>query len=77
MTGAGAVALAETAAIPGTVVHRVAPAGADGRMRFGILREAEGRRRGEEGREQWKATKVVMSRSARRLMEGWVRVPAD
>ncbi|MEA2852589.1 MAG: hypothetical protein QOE02_2608, partial [Rhodospirillaceae bacterium] len=24
----------------------------------------------------WKVRKVLMSRSARRLMEGWVRVPA-
>ena len=26
---------------------------------------------------QWKVTKALMSRSARILMEGWVRVPAD
>ena len=35
MTGTGAVAIAAAAAIPGTVVHRVAPVGADGRVRFG------------------------------------------
>ncbi len=26
---------------------------------------------------QWQVTKAVMSRSARILMEGWVRVPAE
>lgn len=76
MTGTGAVAIAAAAAIPGTVVHRLAPAGADGRVRFGhpsgTLRVgAEVTRDGN----RWKVAKVVMSRSARRLMEGWVRVP--
>jgi 2-methylaconitate cis-trans-isomerase PrpF len=26
---------------------------------------------------QWAVTKAIMSRSARALMEGWVRAPAD
>lgn len=78
MTGTGAVAIAAAAAIPGTVVHRVAPVGADGRVRFGhpsgTLRVgAEVRKDGNH----WKVKKVLMSRSARRLMEGWVRVPGD
>ena len=78
MTGTGAVAIAAAAAIPGTLVHRIAPLGPDGRVRFGHPSgllvvgaeavEAEGR---------WTVKKVVMSRSARRLMEGFVRVPAD
>ena len=76
MTGTGAVAIAAAAAIPGTVVSRVAPAGADGRVRFG---HPSGRLSvGAEAREQdgqWTVSKVMMSRSARRLMEGWVRVP--
>jgi probable AcnD-accessory protein PrpF len=77
MTGTGAVAIAAAAAIPGTVVHRVAPVGADGRVRFGhpsgtLKVGAEVRKEGNH----WKVTKVLMSRSARRLMEGWVRVPA-
>ena len=76
MTGTGAVAIAAAAAIPGTVVHRVAPVGADGRVRFGhpsgtLKVGAEAR---EEGN-HWKVSKVLMSRSARCLMEGWVRVP--
>jgi probable AcnD-accessory protein PrpF len=76
MTGTGAVAIAAAAAIPGTVVHRVAPVGADGRVRFGhpsgtLKVGAEVQREGNH----WKVRKVLMSRSARRLMEGWVRVP--
>jgi probable AcnD-accessory protein PrpF len=77
MTGTGAVAIAAAAAIPGTVVHRVAPAGKDGRIRFGHPSGALAV--GAEAREeagQWVIKKVMMSRSARRLMEGWVRVPA-
>jgi 2-methylaconitate isomerase len=77
MTGTGAVAIAAAAAIPGTVVSRLAPVGADGRVRFGhpsgVLSV------GAEAREeagQWSVKNVMMSRSARRLMEGWVRVPA-
>ena len=77
MTGTGAVAIAAAAAIPGTVVSRVALVGAGGRVKFGhpsgvlnIGAEASER----DG--QWTVTKVMMSRSARRLMEGWVRVPA-
>jgi len=76
MTGTGAVAIAAAAAIPGTVVHRVAPAAADGRVRFrhpsGCLNV--GAEACEQGG-QWIIKKVIMSRSARRLMEGWVRVP--
>jgi 2-methylaconitate isomerase len=77
MTGTGAVAIAAAAAIPGTVVHRIAPVGADGRVRFGhpsgtLKVGAEVQKEGN----RWKVRKVLMSRSARRLMEGWVRVPA-
>jgi len=77
MTGTGAVAIAAAAAIPGTVVHRVAPVGADGRVRFGhpsgtLKVGAEVQKDGNH----WKVRKVLKSRSARRLMEGWVRVPA-
>jgi 2-methylaconitate isomerase len=76
MTGTGAVAVAAAAAIPGTVVHRLAPVGPDGCVRFGhpsgTLRVgAEVAREGNH----WSVKKVMMSRSARRLMEGWVRVP--
>jgi probable AcnD-accessory protein PrpF len=77
MTGTGAVAIAAAAAVPGTLLHRIAPLGPDGCVRVGHpsgtlvvgaqAAEVDGR---------WVVHKVVMSRSARRLMEGWVRVPA-
>lgn len=76
MTGTGAVAIAAAAAIPGTLVHRTATPGADGRVRFGhpsgTLSVGAEAVRSDGG---WTVTKVLMSRSARRLMEGWVRVP--
>jgi 2-methylaconitate cis-trans-isomerase PrpF len=57
-------------------VHRVAPVGPDGRVRFGhpsgtLKVGAEVEKDGN----RWAVKKVMMSRSARRLMEGWVRVP--
>lgn len=77
MTGTGAVAIAVAAALPGTVVHRASTAASPARVRFGhpsgtLQVGAEVSQR--DGR--WVASKVVMSRSARRLMEGWVRVPS-
>jgi len=76
MTGTGGVAIAVAAAIPGTLVHRTARKGANGRIRFGhpsgtLSVGAEARAEGG----QWVVSKALMSRSARRLMEGWVRVP--
>jgi 2-methylaconitate isomerase len=76
MTGTGAVAIAAAAAIPGTIVHRIAPLSAEGSLRFGhpsgtLSVGAEAIH--QAGR--WVISKVVVSRSARRLMEGWVRVP--
>jgi probable AcnD-accessory protein PrpF len=77
MTGTGAVAIAAAAAIPGTLVHRVAPVDAEGRVRFG--HPSGSLSVGAEADERagvWSVKKVLMSRSARTLMEGWVRVPA-
>jgi len=77
MTGTGAVAIAAAAAIPGTLVYRVAPAGSDGSVRFG--HPSGSLSVGAEAAEvagKWTVKKVIMSRSARRLMEGFVRVPA-
>ena len=76
MTGTGAVAIAAAAAIPGTIVSRIASTDNAGRVRFGhpsgtLSVGAEARNVGGE----WTITKVLISRSARRLMEGWVRVP--
>lgn len=78
MTGTGAVAIASAVAVPGTIPHRLARHRGDGRVRFGhpsgtLSVGAEARE--ENG--QWVVTKAMMSRSARRLMEGWVRVPAQ
>ena len=78
MMGTGAVAIATAAAIPGTLVNLAAGGGERNTVRFGhpsgTLRVgAEALERGGE----WKVAKVVMSRSARVLMEGMVRVPAD
>jgi probable AcnD-accessory protein PrpF len=78
MTGTGAVAIAVAAAIPGTIVQGALRPGTDpARVRFGhtsgtLTAGAEAVQRDGE----WSVTKAVMSRSARRLMEGWVRVPA-
>ena len=77
MTGTGAVAIAAAAAIPGTVVSRIAATDGEGNVRFGhpsgsLTVGAQA----VEKDAQWTIRKVLMSRSARRLMEGWVRVPA-
>lgn len=77
MTGTGAIAIATAAAIPGTLVHGVTRPGGDGRTRLGhpsgALSVGAEVVRTDDG---WVATRVTMSRSARRLMEGWVRIPA-
>ncbi len=76
MMGTAAVAIATASAIPGTLVNLAAGGGERKEVRFGHpsgtlkvgaeVAEFEG---------QWKAKKVIMSRSARVLMEGNVRVP--
>ena len=78
MMGTAAVAIGTAAAIPGTLVSLAAGGGERTAVRFGhpsgTLRVgAEATR--VDG--QWVVTKALMSRSARVLMEGWVRVPAD
>ncbi len=77
MTGTGAVALAAAAAIPGTVVRQVTAPVENGQLCFG--HPSGSLRVGAETRKddgQWVIDKVIMSRSARILMEGWVRVPS-
>ncbi|XDF33137.1 2-methylaconitate cis-trans isomerase PrpF [Paracidovorax avenae] len=78
MMGTAAVAIGVAAAVPGTVVHRAAGGGTRDAVRFGhpsgVLRVgAEARQ--ENGR--WTVARALMGRSARVLMEGWVRVPGD
>jgi probable AcnD-accessory protein PrpF len=78
MMGTAAVAVGTAAAIPGTLVNRAAGGGARSSVRFG--HPSGTLRVGAEAREvngQWTVTKAIMSRSARVLMEGWVRVPAE
>ncbi|MCG1055077.1 2-methylaconitate cis-trans isomerase PrpF [Mycetohabitans sp. B5] len=78
MMGTAAVAIGAAAAVPGTLVNRAAGGGERHAVRFGhpsgTLRVgAEASRVNGE----WIVTKALMSRSARVLMEGSVRVPAD
>ncbi len=78
MMGTAAVAIGTAAAIPGTLVNLAAGGGERDAVRFGhpsgtlrvgaVASQVNG---------EWIVTKAVMSRSARVLMEGWVRVPGD
>ncbi|GAB2995653.1 putative methylaconitate Delta-isomerase PrpF [Arenimonas maotaiensis] len=78
MMGTASVAIAAAAAVPGTVVNAASGGGTrnvvtfghpSGTLRVGAdVRQVDG---------QWTVTKAVMSRSARVLMDGAVRVPAD
>jgi probable AcnD-accessory protein PrpF len=78
MMGTAAVAIGTAAAIPGTLVNLAAGGGEREAVRFGhpsgTLRV--GAQAAREGGE-WVVRKAIMSRSARVLMEGWVRVPGD
>jgi probable AcnD-accessory protein PrpF len=78
MMGTAAVAIGTAAAIPGTLVNIAAGGGEREAVRFG--HPSGTLRVGAEASEQngdWSVTKAIMSRSARVLMEGWVRVPGD
>jgi probable AcnD-accessory protein PrpF len=78
MMGTAAVAIGTAAAIPGTLVNLAAGGGDRTAVVFG--HPSGTLRVGAEARQengQWKVKKAVMSRSARVLMEGWVRVPGD
>ena len=78
MMGTCAVAIGTAAAVPGTLVNLVAGGGEREAVRFG--HPSGTLRVGAEAKQvngQWQVTKAVMSRSARILMEGWVRVPAE
>jgi len=82
MMGTCAVAIGTAAAIPGTLVNTAAGGGEreavpesvsfghpSGTLRVGAQAKLVNG--------QWTVTKAIMSRSARILMEGWVRVPGD
>jgi len=78
MMGTAAVAIGTAAAIPGTLVNLAAGGGEREAVTFGHpsgtlkVGAAASERDGN-----WIVEKVVMSRSARILMEGWVRIPGD
>jgi probable AcnD-accessory protein PrpF len=78
MMGTAAVAIGTAAAIPGTLVNIAAGGNARNAVRFG--HPSGTLRVGAEAQQvdgRWTVTKAIMSRSARVLMEGWVRVPGD
>ena len=78
MMGTAAVAISVAAAIPGTLVNLAAGGGERSSVCFG--HPSGTLKVGAEARlidGQWSATKAIMSRSARVLMEGFVRVPED
>lgn len=78
MMGTAAVAIGTAAAVPGTLVNLAAGGGERSAVRFG--HPSGTLRVGAEALEvdgEWRVAKAVMSRSARVLMEGWVRVPGD
>ncbi|MCJ8167828.1 2-methylaconitate cis-trans isomerase PrpF [Atopomonas sediminilitoris] len=78
MMGTCAVAIGTAAAVPGTLVNQAAGGGDRQAVRFG--HPSGTLRVGAEAVQvdgQWTVTKAIMSRSARILMEGAVRVPGD
>lgn len=78
MMGTAAVAIGAAAAVPGTLVYLAAGGVEREAVRFGhpsgTLRVGA---QAVQEQGQWTVKKAVMSRSARVLMEGWVRVPAE
>ena len=78
MMGTASVAIAAAAAVPGTLVNLAAGGGERQAVRFG--HPSGFLRVGAEAAQvdgRWTVTKAIMSRSARILMEGHVRVPQD
>ena len=76
MMGTAAVAIATAAAVPNTLVNLAAGGGERESVRFGhpsgtLTVGAQAKLTNE----QWVVSKAVMSRSARILMQGWVRIP--
>ncbi|MGJ8668258.1 MAG: 2-methylaconitate cis-trans isomerase PrpF [Oceanococcus sp.] len=76
MMGTAAVAIGTAAAIPGTLVNLAAGGGERQAVTFG--HPSGTLKVGAEAQQvdgQWTATKAIMSRSARVLMQGWVHIP--
>ncbi|WP_203342404.1 2-methylaconitate cis-trans isomerase PrpF [Vibrio diabolicus] len=78
MMGTAAVAIASAACVPGTLVNLAAGGGEKESVTFGhpsgTLKVGARAKQTEQG---WVVQKAIMSRSARILMEGFVRVPSD
>ncbi|HAS6684204.1 TPA: 2-methylaconitate cis-trans isomerase PrpF [Vibrio parahaemolyticus] len=78
MMGTAAVAIASAACVPGTLVNLAAGGGEKESVTFGhpsgTLKVGAQAKQTEQG---WAVQKAIMSRSARILMEGFVRVPSD
>jgi len=78
MMGTAAVAIASAACVPGTVVNLAAGGGERESVTFGhpsgTLKVGAKAKQTEQG---WVVEKAIMSRSARILMEGFVRVPSN
>ena len=76
MMGTAAVAIAAAAVVPGTLINLAAGGGKRDFVQFGhpsgTLKVGA---QALQINNEWSVTKVSMSRSARVLMEGWVRVP--
>ncbi|KIP69852.1 3-methylitaconate isomerase [Vibrio harveyi] len=78
MMGTAAVAIASAACVPGTLVNLAAGGGKKESVTFGhpsgTLKVGAKAKQTEQG---WVVEKAIMSRSARILMEGFVRVPSN
>lgn len=78
MMGTAAVAIGTAAAIPGTLVNIAAGGGNRESVVFGhpsgTLKVGA---QASKADNNWTVNKAIMSRSARILMEGWVRIPSD
>ncbi|RUO81436.1 2-methylaconitate cis-trans isomerase PrpF [Idiomarina tyrosinivorans] len=78
MMGTAAVAIATAAAVPGTLVSEAAGGGERTQIVFGhpsgTLQVGA---QAAQVNGEWTVKQAIMSRSARVLMEGWVRVPGD
>ncbi|MFN1600852.1 2-methylaconitate cis-trans isomerase PrpF [Vibrio harveyi] len=78
MMGTAAVAISSAACVPGTVVNLAAGGGERESVTFGhpsgTLKVGAKAKQTEQG---WVVEKAIMSRSARILMEGFVRVPSN
>ena len=90
MMGTAAVAIGTAAAIPGTLVNTAAGGGEresvvfghpSGTLKVGAQTVPPDPKRSDDSDSdsdsEWQVERVSMSRSARVLMEGWVRVPGD